>query len=89
MKEYSCKDCIHFRQHYILSGETLMKVYCGHCTCARSKKKKPDTAICANFLLSQSDTSAFVSKSYLTKELLQFVLDMELLPEIKEYVEEE
>lgn len=85
MQEYVCKDCVHYRQHYILSGEKLMKVYCGHCKRVRTKQKKPDTVRCEHFSLAESSVNMFVTKDYLTKELLQFVLGMDLLPEIKDF----
>ena len=85
MEEQTCKYCIHYAQHYTLWGGKLHCVYCGHCILPRSSKKKlrPDTKACEQFKKSTAGAcDLFASKEYLTKALLEKVLDMELLPEI-------
>lgn len=82
MKERICKNCKHFRQHYGLDERRLFRVYCGHCVLSRMKKKRPDTPGCEHFEQGSEPSDAFVTKAYLSRELLRYVLNMELLPEI-------
>ncbi|MBQ7340806.1 MAG: hypothetical protein IJW41_01375 [Oscillospiraceae bacterium] len=82
MEQNSCKDCINFRQHYALNNKKLFRVYFGHCTRYSPKAKRPDAAACEHFEPASPDEDAFVSREYLSKELLQYVLKLELLPEI-------
>ena len=83
MHTATCKDCGHFLQHYALDKRKLFQVYCGHCRKYPSKRKRPDTPACDNFIIGISDEDAFVSKEYLSKELLQYLLNLELLPKIE------
>jgi len=46
--------------------------------------KKPDTPACNNYLPGPLQEDAFVSREYLSKELLNYVLTLELLPEIED-----
>lgn len=82
MSTDTCNTCAYYRQHYALDDRHIFRVYCGHCTCSKVKCKKPDAKNCENYVPSDSDGSAFVSKEYLSKELLTYVLGLELLPEI-------
>lgn len=84
MNVKQCKDCQHYLQHLALNKHRLFCVYCGHCTFGRIKKKHPDAKACDNFVPGPSPGAAFVSKEYLSKELLEYVLSLELLPEIEE-----
>ena len=83
MNDKKCQTCHYFRQHYTFDQRRIFRVYCGHCTFDRPRRKKPDTAACSNYLLSPPQEEAFVSKEYLSKELLQYMLQLELLPEVK------
>ena len=87
MDGMACCNCDHYIRHYALKGGRLYRVHCGHCTYTRVRRKQPDTPACENFREGEPDDKAFVSKHYLTKELLRFVLEMELLPEIEEHPE--
>lgn len=78
-----CENCKYYLQHYILNNGKLDWVFCGHCTLSRPRIKKPDAPACGDFILGQPQTSRCVTKQYLTKELLQYFLQMELLPEIE------
>ena len=49
MKETYCKDCTHFRQHYIRFGYRYDVVSCGHCVYPRLKHRKPNNETCAHF----------------------------------------
>jgi len=84
MKEQQCKNCQHFLQHPARSKRRLFRVYCGHCTFGKARRKQPDAKACENFLPGPPPEEAFVSKEYLSKELVQYVLGLELLPEIEE-----
>ena len=83
MQKDCCKTCKHYFQHYILDHRGITRVYCGHCTFGRVKTKRPDANACENYFRADSDVSAFVSKEYLRKELLRYVLSLDLLPEIR------
>ena len=48
------------------------------------RRRKPDTAACENFADAPPDENAFATKEYLSKELLTYVLNLPLLPEIKD-----
>ena len=74
----SCKQCIHYVQHYGLFEGKLRPIFCGHCLFEHRKCKKPDAAICDQFIQNTSPYSKMVTKEYLTKKLLQHILDMEL-----------
>ena len=83
MIQDSCKNCVHYHQHYSLGQRKLYRVYCGHCGLNARKKKQPDTAACENFASAPDNEQAFASKEYLSKELLQYLLHLELLPPIE------
>ena len=83
MDEQQCKDCLYFHQHYGLNGRKIFRLYCGHCTFSRVKRKLPDTKVCENFIPGSAQEEAFASKEYLSKELLQYMLSLGLLPEIE------
>ena len=83
MDEKQCKKCHYFVQHLALNNRRLFWVYCGHCTLGKIKRKLPDSKACECYTPGSSPEEAFVSKEYLSKELLQHVLSMELLPEIE------
>ena len=84
MSETTCSSCMYFKQHYALDERTIFRVYCGHCTCQRVKPKRPDTKICKNYIQKKPDENAFVSKEYLSKKLMDYMLSLELLPTIKD-----
>ena len=79
-----CKDCAHFYQHYALDRRNLFRVYCGHCTLRSVRTKRPDAVACDGFVPAPPDEDAFATKEYLSKELLQYLLSLELLPQIED-----
>jgi hypothetical protein len=83
MSEKICQNCQYYRQHYGISGGRIYKVFCGHCTAGKLKVKRPWTKCCTNYIYAPPAEDAFVSKEYLSKALLQRVLNMELLPPIE------
>ena len=84
MDEKTCRNCHYFRQHYTLDKRKIFQVYCGHCTFARAKRKRPDVKACENFIAGSPQADGFATKEYLSKELLEYLLRLELLPEIDE-----
>ena len=51
MEDPKCKDCAHFRQHYIhWDRKSYVEVPCGHCVRPRLKHRKPETCACVHFL---------------------------------------
>ena len=82
MNQSTCSSCVHYRQHYAFDQRKLFRVYCGHCTYLKAKIKRPDSKICENYTQTDPDEKAFVTKEYLSKVLLEYMLKLELLPEI-------
>ena len=79
-----CKDCVHFCQHYILTEDGLRGIYCGHCTLSGVRHKSPEKTACEKFSPSSDIRDLFPSKKYVTKRLLEYLISLEFLPEIKE-----
>ena len=84
MINHKCKECQFFRQHYTFDKRRIFRVWCGHCTLVKAKQKLPDAKACENFIPGPVQENAFASKEYLSKELLQYMLSLELLPEIED-----
>ena len=89
MDKESCKNCAYYRQHYTFDHRKIFRVYCGHCTYQRARTKRPDAKACENYLPSESAEKAFVTKEYLSKALLEYMVKLELLPGICEMEKEE
>ena len=87
MENKLCRYCDNYRQHYVMDKRKIFRVNCGHCTIHISKRKKPDTAACEQFVNALPDEDAFVSREYLNKVLLQYVLNLDLLPPIEDLPE--
>ena len=68
-------------QHFSMNQGKFFRVYCGHCTFVKPKKKLPDHKACGNFASGPAPEESFVKKEYLSKELLDYVLRLELLPQ--------
>ena len=45
----NCKDCKHFRQHYIKFGRRYSEITYGHCVYPMLKKRESDTPACKYF----------------------------------------
>ena len=82
MDHNTCNTCVYYRQHYTFDQRKIFRVYCGHCTYQRAKTKRPDSMACENYMLSDPNGNTFVTREYLSKALLDYVLKLELLPEI-------
>ena len=87
MERKICRNCTHFCQHYALDERKIFRVYCGHCKQQRARRNRPDAIACDNFVLAAPDENAFATKEYLSKELLQYLLHLELLPKIEDGAE--
>ena len=83
MDDNVCKNCEHFRQHYSLDSKKIFPVFCGHCVFDRPKTKRPFQS-CKNFMRRESQEDPFVSKEYLSKELLKYMMGLELFPGIED-----
>lgn len=85
MENQTCKDCAHFYQHYVMTEDSCVRAYCGHCCYGRQKRKRPDSKICEGFL-PQPKTVPDRQRTihYLTTTVLERILDLELPPEIKD-----
>lgn len=88
MLKTMCNNCLYYRQHYVLDDHHIFRVHCGHCTFYESKRKKPDSKECENCTPSDPYEEPFATKEYLSKALLEYVLRLELLPQIHELEQE-
>ncbi len=79
-----CSTCMYYRQYYTFDQRKIFRVHCGYCTYSRPKTKRPDSRICENYIQADFVEKAFVTKEYLSKALLEYVLKLELLPEIED-----
>lgn len=84
MEKKFYKNCAHYVQHYGLNQRKFYRLYCEHCMLLKTKNKRPDAAACKDFVPGEPDEAAFAGKEYLSKELLQYLLNLELLPEIRD-----
>ncbi len=84
MNNQHCTDCTYYLRHYTFDRRKIFRVHCGHCTFGKVRRKQPDATACANFLAGSTQEDAFVSKEFLSKELLQYLLNLELLPKIED-----
>ena len=82
MTQNNCKTCKHFHQHYTFNEQRIFKVYCGHCSHSKIKKKTPDSKSCENYIQTEPIEESFVTKEYLSKSLLEYFFKLELLPQI-------
>ena len=87
MTERFCNTCTYFKQHYTFDDRRIFQVYCGHCTFSAAKRKRPDAKTCEHYMTKETGETPFVSKEYLSKKLLEYLLQLELLPQIEEWSE--
>ena len=83
--EKTCSMCEHFHQHHYLSGNQAVAVDCGHCVQARMKHRKASARVCADFCERTKPSPAPDRAStirYLTTEVLERIMALELPPEI-------
>ena len=84
MNNFVCKNCIHYRQHYIMDEQSCTAVDCGHCVYPRTKHRQPKHPACDHYV-HRPVPPALPSREqvvhYLTTELLQYILSLDLPPE--------
>lgn len=86
MPDLFCGNCAHYRQHYILSKACCEGVNCGHCVYPRLKHRKPNDKVCTNYQYRNNPPGLPNRQQviqFLTKEMLQYILSIDLPPEIK------
>ena len=87
MSEEVCADCVHFRQHYILDEQSCMTVNCGHCVHSRLKGREPTHRACKAFEL-RAQPPSIPNRNhvirFLTTQVLEYILSLDLPPEIKQ-----
>jgi len=88
MHNFICGTCVHYRQHYTFVQCKIYRVYCGHCTYQKVKRKRPDAKACDNYSHIESAGNTFATKEYLSKALLDYILGLDLLPEICDLAKE-
>ena len=88
MDKRICKNCRNYNQHYSFDSRKLFRIYCGHCVLKVKKCVKPDDAACEHYVFTEGDETAFANKEYLSKELLRYILQLELLPAIEDMLKE-
>ena len=84
MENQICQNCKYFRQHYGLDGKKIFRLHCGHCTQPHLRNRKPYQKACAEFIQGENREKEFASKEYISKALLEWIKQLELLPEIQE-----
>ena len=85
MHTLTCKTCKHFHQHYILSKDYGATVNCGHCTCRNNKHRRADAKTCDLYEPPETPhtpPSRRETIRYLTTEVLEYILSLDLPPEI-------
>ena len=81
-----CKTCTHFHPHYTVNEQYCVAIDCGHCCVPRIKHRRPNQQACQHYT-SQSQSPALPNRQkvihFLTTEFLQYILNLELPPEMK------
>ena len=83
MNNETCATCAHFHRHYSLKDGKITRVFCGHCTFPKVKRKYPFTKAYENYIYAPPDEDAFADNKYLTKEMVKHLFGMEFLPPIE------
>lgn len=73
-----CGNCARYVQHFAIFDGRLTKIVCGHCMDKKRKKTEQEMIACEEFVAGESVDNKMVRREYLTKELLQKVLSLEL-----------
>ena len=83
MPKEMCRNCRFFIQHYILNNGKLRWVNYGHCIQGRFRNREAYGKICEHYEYQAPVEDGYADREYLSKELLQKVLSMELLPQLE------
>lgn len=86
MEQEYCRNCVHFKQHYHISGEYGFLIDCGHCVCPGLKHRKATAKACERFVKREKPELPDRKETihYLTTKVLEYILELELPPIIKE-----
>lgn len=87
MDTATCKNCVHFYQHYTLTQSRATPIDCGHCAFPRLKKRRPGTPACVHFSLRSSEgmlPDRTAVRDFLTVDILEYIKNLELPPEVEE-----
>lgn len=76
--ENKCGECAHYIQHYAIFEGKLSPIYFGHCVQKKRKRVDQISPACELYVQGEPIENRLVTKKYLTKELLQKLLSMEL-----------
>lgn len=92
MVDFTCQDCTHFRQHYVIDIQRATPVDCGHCTYPHLKNRKPQKTACQHFL-QKAEQDSLPSRAavlnYLTVDAIQRIFELTLPPEIESFPKQE
>ena len=86
MNTPTCKNCVHFHQHYVLDDQSCCKVYCGHCVRPRIKHRSPDGKVCSYFGARTEPAPIPDRKGtvqFLTTKMLDYILSLDLPPDVE------
>ena len=78
-----CRNCKFFMQHYILDNGQFKWINAGHCIKLKLRNKQAYSKICEHYEYQEPVEDRYVDQEYLSKELLQRVLTMDLLPKME------
>ncbi len=82
MEKKMCDSCVYYFRHYSMDKQRVFRVFCGHCTLEKAKRKDPFRGACEHYEHRPPQEDAFANKEYLSKFLLEYMAKLELLPEI-------
>ena len=82
MEKKMCDSCVYYFRHYSMDKQRVFRVFCGHCTFEKAKRKDPFREACEHYEHRPPQEDAFADKEYLSKFLLEYMAKLELLPEI-------
>ena len=51
MEQKTCRDCVHYRRHYIKMGRGFREIHDGHCVYPRMKRRRAEDDACLLFEL--------------------------------------
>ena len=88
MKEPLCQSCEHFIQHYGIMEDRIFTINCGHCAVPRRRHRQALSKACVHYKPGNPGPSSFADKKYLSKKLVEYVLSMDLLPDIEAEIRE-
>ena len=49
MEQKTCRDCVHYRRHYIKMGRGFREIHDGHCVYPRMKRRRAEDDACPHF----------------------------------------